>query len=451
MGHQRHQSLNTSTGSDQGGQQRGFSLIAVIGILAVVTIGLSLISPAMVRNIDRRHQETERSHLQRIAEGIHTYLEQNKAFPPSLTSLIPDYSPFPTTQLTTNAHGYPRYYAVHPTLLGFTNTIGLSAAQLVDTRFLIISNLTQDAAPLIATPIEFETWWGMDESAMPGLLMYRGEVGNLFYQLTIDQDGVGGSYQLNGSVTNSGGGTLPFHTRYHLKGTPVQFDEADTYGTPNLQFALTSNTTYWFDPNCTAGKQWNAINPDCGCALSTLSIVNPGFETGTLTGWTKTGDISGNGGTNEWGSVTSAGVMPVPKSGTYFSSGEATGATGGGTFAHSTGLYQRINISPCATAIDANKINLTIQGYGFGQGSADQSYMAVKFFDAVSGGTQVGSQINSNITNSWGTWATLALNNTPIPPNTRSIELHLIGRMTSTGFWVDSGFDDLSGLLTIVP
>jgi type II secretory pathway pseudopilin PulG len=126
--------------------QGGFSLIAVLGVLAVITIGLSLVTPALVQILDRRHQETERLQLRRIADGIQTYLKQNKAFSPSLGSLIPDYVPFSAAQLTTNAHGFPRYYAAHPNTIDFSNSTGLSAAELVNARFLLLSNLTQDVA-----------------------------------------------------------------------------------------------------------------------------------------------------------------------------------------------------------------------------------------------------------------------------------------------------------------
>ena len=730
-------------------EQHGLSLIAVIGILAVVTIGLSLATPAFVQILNQHHQDQEDQQLLRIANGVRTYLEQQQAFPPSLMSLVPDYVPFSTTQLTSNARGFPRYYAVHPTMAGFDNSTGLTPVELVDTRFLLISHLTQDAAPTINTAAEFEAWWTMDESVIPNLHIFRSNVGHEFYSLAITPEGTGASFLVSTvPPTDSVGGLLPTHNAYHLMGTRVGFDEAGTYANPEVQFALTTNTTYWFDPNCVSGKQWNPLDPGCATGLVlwlstigttggtpgitwgdedlvqfdnpnltyqsgpssvtngtfslmqdmesftgntdidamhyvtqditigsggnsvalqagdlllsteedetltstnslfvydeevfvfrpdtpgnyssgtffdlidvwyvgfddvkgvtlvetavtvggtnlsagdillsteddpadvnrfqvtdagggsvtagtvttfidgpdinitnviqgielvelqttlgdvtltsgqvlatlsadetavgdnsiaaaaddifmldmtatgnssagnasilfdgsdvnmsasgeevdgitlfggtlpttvTLSFINPGFEIGDLSGWTKTGDLSGNGGTNQWGAVTSSPVMSGPRTGTYFSSGEATGATGGGGFAHSTGLYQRIDISSYASEIDTNKIRITIQGYGVGRGGADQTYLAVRFFDAVTGGTQVGSQIDSNITTSIGTWATLSINNTSIPATTRSLELHLIGEMTSTGFWVDSGFDDLSGFLTILP
>ena len=260
----------SSTSSRPIGSQRGISLIAVIGILAVVSIGLSLVTPNLVRTWDHRHSETEEQHLSQIGGGIQIYLEQTKAFPPSLGSLSPDYVPLPSAQLTQNNRGYARYYFVHPAMSSFDDAAGLSAIELPDARVLLISNLTRDESPTITNASEFETWWTTDESLTTGLHIHRTNFGNLFHQLTIDQDGNGGSYQINATATDSGGGALSLHSSYHLTGTSIQFDEADSYSTPEVQFALTTNTSYWFDPLCTTNKQWNPLDPDCGGSSGTV-------------------------------------------------------------------------------------------------------------------------------------------------------------------------------------
>ena len=76
-----------------------------------------------------------------------------------------------------NARGFPRYYTAHPGMIGFNNRIGLSAAELINARFLLLSNLTQDLAPTITTPAEFESWWTTNESLIPNLHIHRGNVG----------------------------------------------------------------------------------------------------------------------------------------------------------------------------------------------------------------------------------------------------------------------------------
>jgi len=245
-------------------QEAGFGLIPLIGLLALLSVGLAVFSPSLVRIWDRHDQELEAHQLDLIEKGISIYLRQNKAFPPSLGSLVPDYVPFSTPQITTNPRGFPRYYAVHPGMTGFNNRTGLSTAQLVNARFLLLSNLTQDVAPTIATPAEFEAWWTTNESLVPDLHIHRSNVGYLFYSLAITPVGNGASFFIsNPPATDSGGGLLPTHNAFHLAGTMIGFDEATTYTLPEVQFALTTNTAYWFDPLCSAAKQWNPLDPSC--------------------------------------------------------------------------------------------------------------------------------------------------------------------------------------------
>jgi len=241
----------------------GLTIIALIGVLAVIAVGLAVSLPVMVPEVKQQHQDAEVQHLGDIAQGIKLYFLRNKAFPPSLASLAPDYLNLAQAHLTPNINGYPRYYFVHPTLSGFNNGTGLAAGELPQARVLLISNLFRDEAPTITNAVEFENWWTTDGSTTPGLHIYRENFAYLFLQLTIDQDGNGGSYQVNGTATNSGGGPLAFQNNYHLTGTLIQFDEADTYASPEVQFGLTTPTAYWYDPTCSVGKQWNPLDPPC--------------------------------------------------------------------------------------------------------------------------------------------------------------------------------------------
>jgi len=324
--------------------QEGLSLIAVIGVLAVITIGLSLVTPALVQIWDRRHQETERIQLRHITDGIRTYLKQNKAFPPSLIILSPDYVPFPSVPLTQNERGYARYYFVHPNISGFDDAIGLSSSELPDARVLLISNLTRDESPTITNVAEFETWWATDESTTPGLHIHRSNVGFLFHQLTIDQDGNGGSYQVNGTPTNSGGGLLATHSSYHLSGTYIQFDEADAYSSPEVQFALTTNTSYWFDPLCIVNKRWNPLDPTCGSSGTVRD------EFGAIA-------YNGNDGTQNWANVwQETGEADGPTSGKMQVVADAQCAAGncfqlgGGGGGPSTEVSREVDLSGAATA-----------------------------------------------------------------------------------------------------
>lgn len=243
--------------------EAGMTLIVLIGLLAMISIGLAVVSPSMVRVWDRNSEDRETRDLQLIANGVLAYLRQHNAFPPSLLTLSPDYVPLPPAQLTRNARGFPRYYSVHPSIAGFQNSTGLTGAELVNARFLLISNLSQDAAPAITTPASFETWWNTNESTTPPLTIHRGTISHLFYTVSLIPKGNGGSFSIDHQPTHSNGALLPTHGRFHLIGTEIGLDEDNSYNTPDIEFALTTNTAYWFDPLCVANKRWNPLSPPC--------------------------------------------------------------------------------------------------------------------------------------------------------------------------------------------
>ena len=343
----------------------GFTLLDLIGILAAMAILAAVLIPNTISRLYQQSLDTEQKHLENIAKGVEVYLYKNLAFPLTLASLTPDYVPYPTTQLTDNEQGYERYYYVHPTMDSFSNPSGLASSDVDDARFLLISNLTQDEDPTINNAAQFETWWTTDESATPGLHIYRGNLGDGFYQLTITGEGAGASYQLNGTATNSGGTTLTTHTKHHLIGTPIKFDEAETYATPEVQFALTTNTAYWFDPTCTVGKRWNPLAPNC---VSVTVTVRDEFN---LVAY------NGNDGTQNWTSAwQESGESDGPTSGklqVVHDSHCATGnclRVGGGGSGPPTAVSREVDLSGATSATltfsyrrseDTNGGNITLQ------------------------------------------------------------------------------------------
>ena len=142
--------------------------------------------------------------------------------------------------------------------------MGLAPNMLTSARFLLITDLTQDANPSITTEGEFETWWNTDETGTPDLKTHRGHVSRLFHFLSLSADGDGGSYAIDGETPiDSGGGTLASHIRYHMTGTTVALDEANTFSTAETQFTMTGEAGYQFDPDCSSGSQWRVISSGC--------------------------------------------------------------------------------------------------------------------------------------------------------------------------------------------
>ena len=244
----------------------GFTIIEVIGVLAVMATLLAVIAPSVINSIDRAAREAEEKNLEAIGTGVDLYIRENFDWPNALTDLSPDFVPFGNTQLTQNARGYPRYFFMHPDVSGFNNATGLTSTQLADTRFLLISNVSADASPTITNAGEFNAWWDTDETPTPDLKIYRGHVGDLFHLVSISTVGPEGSYRIHGTATDSGtGGPLAMRATYHLVGTVVEFDESFNFtpGNFNFGFTLVGDAGYQFNPNCTAGSQWYVLGMGC--------------------------------------------------------------------------------------------------------------------------------------------------------------------------------------------
>ena len=242
---------------------QGFTLVELIGVLAILAILASFITPNVINQLRGARRDAEDQQLVNIAQGIELHLRQTRSFPANLAVLSPDYVPVSSGQLNNNANGFLRYYFVQPNISGYTNVAGLDPAALADSRYLLITDLTQNTNPSIITDADFETWWNTDETGTPDLKIHRGHVGHLFHLLSLSADGAGGSYDIDGTATDSGGGTLALHTRYHVTGTSIELDEADTFATAETQFTMTAEAGYQFDPDCPGGSQWRVISSGC--------------------------------------------------------------------------------------------------------------------------------------------------------------------------------------------
>ncbi|MDT7042363.1 type II secretion system protein [Candidatus Nitronereus thalassa] len=236
----------------------GFSLLEVVGVLAVVGILAAIILPNFINRLDDATRTAEKSNLQAIAQAIELSLQETHAWPADLSALSPKYLQMGDTRLLQNDRGFPRYYVLHPTMAAFSNAAGIAENEIPDTRYLLISNLNADAAPTITNATEFDAWWNTNETSTPDLFIERGSVGHLFRLVNLLADTTGGSYSIDGTVTNSGCGITLSHLRYHLIGTRVGVDEAIPYAVPEIQFIANEDTTHHFNPCRPAGVQWRS-------------------------------------------------------------------------------------------------------------------------------------------------------------------------------------------------
>ena len=262
----------------------GFTLLAMVGILAMMTIGAAILLPNLVTMKDQQVTQSESENLKEIALGTKAYLQANRSWPLTLATHGTEYVPFDTANLLKNPRGYSRYFALHPTMLTFLNPLGLDPSALPNARFLLISDLSTNANPIVLLPSQFDTWWNTAETK--DLRIYKGNLAGMFPELNLSAAGPGGSYQIEGGVPMSSLGlTLPDYLRHHVRGTTVSLDEANIYSSPEIEFQLTTDVAYVYVPCLPAGRRW-VPPPIPNCSALWIST---------------TGNASSNPGYSNWG------------------------------------------------------------------------------------------------------------------------------------------------------
>ncbi|GJL54773.1 MAG: hypothetical protein NPIRA02_19050 [Nitrospirales bacterium] len=279
-----------ATSNERRATSNGFTLLELIGVIAIIAILGAVITPSVLNHLDAAARDAEDETLDGIAHAIKVYLRENRAWPPSLVSLSPDYLPTNTVQLTQNKNGFSRYFFVHPDISGIPNATGLDVNQLDDAQFLLISDLNADAAPVITNAAEFDAWWNSDDATAPDLTIHRGQVSDAYRLVTLSAAGTRGAYQIDGDVTNWDCHLQPnlTHARYHLTGTTIGLDEESPYTMPEVQFTLARDTGYRYNPCHATGSRWRVTpgaNPSCRSLW--FSTANAAVANGTpcLTSW----------------------------------------------------------------------------------------------------------------------------------------------------------------------
>lgn len=249
----------------------GFTIIEVIGVLAVMATLMAILVPNIIDQLDRAVQEAEARNVKAIGQGVELYLTQNLNWPNgSIITLAPEYVPFDRDQTLLNPRGFLRYLRIHPDANPYNNGNGIAPSNLSDFRFMVISDLTQNANPITNNAAQFDNWWDTDDSIVPDLVIYRGTIKPLLSLVSLSavrSGGAPGSFRIDGRATNSfGNSPSSIYGQYHLKGTLVELSETPNFGGGGgvtISFNLTADAGYQWDSNCAAGVKWHALGGAC--------------------------------------------------------------------------------------------------------------------------------------------------------------------------------------------
>lgn len=279
--------------------RRGFSMIEVLGILAIAALLAVVIVPMMLSQLDRLAVQQEERTLRRLGEGLETYILRSQTLPDHTTwaadisATIGD----ATDRVLTNSRGARRVLLIDPTFgVGPTGTSRPPYTQtfagsptVTNPRYLLISTLGQDlpeslTSGFAASADAFNELWNLADGARPAswswsgngqdLRLQRVNLIPLFHEVTLNNSGaLAGKYSVNGSTP----GVLPAttFTTHLLSGTVLGLHGVDS--SVQSKELVTRSFSFSFEDGLWRGRLF------AGTSASTASVTGADLEAAATT------------------------------------------------------------------------------------------------------------------------------------------------------------------------
>lgn len=217
----------------------GFTLIEMIGVLAIISTLAAVLVPNVVKTVDEAVMEAEGKNLTALASALDTYTSTNKRIPNAAgwVAALAGVTSMSTNKVSQNERGFTRGYYVDPRFFtttatafaGYTQTTGRTTAP-VSPRIMIVSDLTRNAPAAPTTAAAFNAIWDQTAAAAvkegTRVRVQRVHLGSWFLQVLLTNQftsAVGYNIEAGGAIAlpavGAGGGTGV--TRYLLKGSKV--------------------------------------------------------------------------------------------------------------------------------------------------------------------------------------------------------------------------------------
>lgn len=156
--------------------QQGFTIMELIGAMAIIAILAAVLAPSVTDGIDRAYAAREEGNIRTLMDALEQHVLQNKEIPrenvAAWTSAIAAYADLPVSQVEFNDRGYRRRLYVDPQFFasaeavfpGYAQTGGLTARPF-SPRLMLVSDLNRNAPNPPRTAAEFAAIWDQTATA----------------------------------------------------------------------------------------------------------------------------------------------------------------------------------------------------------------------------------------------------------------------------------------------
>ncbi|MEL7297747.1 MAG: prepilin-type N-terminal cleavage/methylation domain-containing protein [Pseudomonadota bacterium] len=196
---------------------RGFSLLELVGVMAVIAILSAVLAPNLVGVINDAYATAETENLISLADQLERSVLNTSVIPgngsASWGAAIAAQSDLPLQDVLQNRRGFTRTVYFDPGFLngtggfnGYTQTTGLSAPP-ASPRFMIISDLSGNLGTQANNVSRFDAIWNRDPAATivesDTVKIERRHIGDLFHRALIINE-----YSYQTGVSLNGGAQL---------------------------------------------------------------------------------------------------------------------------------------------------------------------------------------------------------------------------------------------------
>ncbi|MBL9135022.1 MAG: hypothetical protein JNK85_04095 [Verrucomicrobiales bacterium] len=275
--------VTVGAGGTQTSRQAGFSVIELVGVLAIMAILAVALIPALMKGYDRVARENESRALESMGNGLrgHILRFQNIPSHTNYSTQLATELGWQVSDVLTNARGMRRVYLIDPWITNtlpvpYTQTaLGLTNPITPNVRVVLLSSV---GAPLPASLVSgfatsatvFSNIWNAAEQAVPtgwtwkgngeDLRMCRVDLDSLFVPVVLNYDTYTvnatnrGRFTIGASVTNILP-VIPTYTANFIKGTVLGLhSHADSANTLQVREVVQHPLSFIYEKDAWRGQ-----------------------------------------------------------------------------------------------------------------------------------------------------------------------------------------------------